>query len=84
MSNFKIFQFNYNKAKDSDYFFWQYINDKGEKDWTHVDLSCYDDSIEGIYKMWNLYEICKTTYTDIDVEVQFDDIRNLIKKIEEI
>ena len=83
MSNFKIFQYNHDKAMDSDYFSWQYVNDKGEKDWTHVDISCYDDDMYGVYKMWSLYEICKTTYTDIDVEIQFDDINNLIKKIEE-
>ncbi len=83
MSNFHIFQYNYDKAMDSDYFMWQYVNDKGEKDWTHVDLSCYDDSIEGVYKMWSLYEICKTTYTDIDAEIQFDSIENLVNKIEE-
>ena len=83
MSNFNIFQFNYDKAKDSDYFMWQYVDDKGNKDWTHVDLSCYDDSIEGVYKMWKLYEICETTYTDIDVEVQFDSIENMINKVKE-
>lgn len=84
MSNFKIFQYNYDKAQDSDYFSWQYVNDKGEKDWTHIDLSAYQDNLEGVYMMRKLLEICENTYTDIDVEVQYDDIRNLIKKVEEI
>lgn len=83
MSNFKIYQYNYKDSKTSDYFMWQYVNDKGEKDWTHVDLCCYQDNMESVYKMWSLYEICKNTYTDINVEVQFDNIENLVNKIKE-
>lgn len=83
-SNFKIFQYNYDKAQDSDYFKWQYVNNKGEEDWTHIDLSTYQDNLEGVYMMRKLLEICENTYIDIDVEVQYDDIRNLIKKVEEI
>ena len=84
MKNFNIFQYNFKSAKDSDYFFWQYVDDKGEKQWNHIELSCYDDNTEMVYKMFSLLKICETTYTDIDVEVQYDDIRNVIKKIEEV
>ena len=83
MSNFKIYQYNYDKAIDSDYFFWQYVDDNDQKDWGQVDLCCYQDNIESIHKMWNLYEICKTTYTDIYAEIQFDSIENLVNKIKE-
>ena len=83
MSNFKIYQYNYNEAKTSDYFMWQYVNDKGEVDWKHVDLCSYQDNMESVYKMWALYKICEGLYTDIDVEVQFDNIENLINKIKE-
>lgn len=82
MGNFKIFQYNYDKAQDSDYFKWQYVNNKDEEDWTHIDLSTYQDNLEGVYMMRKLLEICENTYIDIDVEVQYDDIRNLIKKVE--
>lgn len=82
LSNFKIFQYNYDKAIDSDYFLWQNV-EKDEKDWTHVDLCCYQNSIEGVYKMWSLYKICEDTYTDINCEVQFEDIRKLVNEIEE-
>lgn len=83
MGNFKIYQYNYDDSKTSDYFMWQYVDDKDNKDWKHVDLCCYQNNMESIYKMWSLYEICKTTYTDIDVEVQFDNIENLVNKIKE-
>lgn len=83
MSNYKIFQYNYDKAKDCDYFFWQYVDDKGNKDFTHIELSCYDNNIYGVYKMWSLYKICSTTYTDIEAIITFDNIENLINKIKE-
>ena len=83
MSNFKIYQYNYNKSQDSDYFMWQYVNDKWEKDYTHVDLCVYQNNMESIYKMYNLLNICESLYTDIDVEVQYDNIENLINKIKE-
>lgn len=83
ISNFKIYQYNYDNSKDSDYFLWQYVNDKGKEDWKSVDLCCYQDNMESVYKMWTLYEICKTTYTGIEVEVQFDNIENLVNKIKE-
>lgn len=82
MSNFKIYQFNYDKAEDSDYFMWQYVNDNGIRDWKHIDLCCYQSDMESVHKMWNLFKICETTNIDINAEIQFDDIRNLIKEIE--
>lgn len=83
ISNFKIYQYNYNDSKTSDYFFWQYVDDKDQKNWQQVDLCCYQNNMESIYKMWSLYEICKTTCTNIDAEIQFDSIENLVNKIKE-
>lgn len=82
MQNFKIFQYNHNNSKDSDYFFWQYVNDEGQEDWKHIQLCCYQNNMESVYKMWKLYEICKNVGVNINAEIQFDDIRNLIREIE--
>lgn len=82
LDDFKVYQYNYDKAKDSDFFMWQYINDKGEKDWKHIELCCYQNDIQSIHKMLNLYDLCRTFDTSIKVEVQFDDIRNLVAKVE--
>ena len=83
ISNFKIYQYNYDKAQDSDYFSWLFVDDKGVEHWNHIELSCYDDGIEGIYKMYDLLKICESSDLDIDAEVTYGDIRNTIKKIEE-
>ena len=82
LNNYNIYQYNYNNAKDSDYFMWQYVNDKNEKDYKHISLTAYQNDMKSIFKMWKLYEICKNTDMDIDVEIRFNDIRELIKKID--
>lgn len=84
MSNFNIYQYNYNDSKTSDYFMWQYVDNKGIKNWQSVDLCCYQDNIESVYKMWKLKEICENTYIDLTATIYYDDIRNLVKNIEEV
>lgn len=79
---FKIFQYNCEKAQDSDYFMWQYVDDKGNRDWKHIDLSSYMAGMDMVYNMYKLYAICKETDIDINAEVQFGDIRTLISKLE--
>lgn len=81
LDNFKIFQYNYNKAYDCDYFFWQYVNDNGEKNWQSADLSVYYDDMSGIFKMGKLVEILENTYSNLDVIIMYDDINNLVNKI---
>lgn len=81
MSEFKIYQHNYNDSKTSDYFMWQNVNENGEKDYTHLDFSCYQNNTESIFKMWDLLKICETLYIDIKVLVKFSDIRTLIEEI---
>ena len=51
---FKIYQYNYDDSKTSDYFFWQFVDDKGEKNWQSVDLCCYQNNMESIFKMYKL------------------------------
>lgn len=82
MSNFKIYQYNYNNSLDSDYFFWQYVDDNGVKNWQSVDLCRYQNNVESVAYMWNLKNICETTYTNLQAIIYYDDIRNLIEKIE--
>lgn len=82
LKDFKIYQYNYKKSEDSDYFMWQYVDDNGKEDWKHIDLCCYQNNMESIHKMWHLYEICNSLNIDINAEIQFEDVRNLIKKIE--
>ena len=82
LNNFKIYQYNYNDSKTSDYFFWQYVDDDGQKDWKHIDICSYQNNMESIFKMYKLLEICENTDIDIDAEVQYDDINNLLKDID--
>lgn len=82
LDDFKVYQYNYDKAKDSDFFMWLYVDDKGKEHWNQVELCCYQNDIQSVYKMFNLYVSCRTFDTSIKVEVQFDDIRNLVNKIE--
>ena len=80
---FKIYQYNYDDSKTSDYFFWQFVDDKGEKNWQSVDITCYQNNMESIFKMYKLKEICETTYTDIQATIYYDNIDNLVRKIRE-
>ena len=80
---FKIYQYNYDDSKTSDYFFWQFVDDKGEENWQSVDLCCYQNNMESIFKMYKLKEICETTYTDIQATIYYDNIDNLVRKIRE-
>lgn len=82
LQDFKVYQYNYDKAKDSDYFMWLYVDDKGKEHWNQVELCCYQNDIQSIHKMLNLYDLCRTFDMDIKVEVQLDDIRSLVNKIE--
>ena len=82
MRAFKIFQYNHNDSKTSDYFLWQYVDENGVKNWQSIDLCCYQDNAESIHKMFDLLNICETTQTDLKATIYFDDIRNLIKDIE--
>lgn len=83
LSNFNIYQYNYNNSLTSDYFFWQYVNDNGEKDFTHIDLCSYQKDMDSIYKMKNLLEIIKNLKIDVSIEVKLNDIRKYITKIDE-
>ena len=83
MQNFKFYQYNYDDSKTSDYFFWQFVNENGEKDWKHIDICVYQNDLHYIYKMETLYYILKDTYSDLDVIVYYDDIHNLLEKIDE-
>ena len=81
----KFYQYNFEgKAKDSDYFFWQYVDDKGEKNWQSVDISVYQNSIDYDYKMRKLIDFIKFNICGIDLEiiVEYNDVRKLIQKID--
>lgn len=82
LDDFKVYQYNYDKAKDSDFFMWLYVDDNGKEHWNQVDLCCYQNDIQSIHKMLNLYDLCRTFDMDIKAEIQFDDIRNLVAKVE--
>ncbi len=82
LDDFKVYQYNYDEAKDSDYFMWIYVDDNGKEHWNQVDLCCYQVSMQSVYKMWDLYNLCKTFDMNIKAEVQLDDIRNMIFKVE--
>lgn len=82
LDDFKVYQYNYDKAKDSDFFMWLYVDDKGKEHWNQVDLCCYQNDIQSIHKMLNLYDLCRTFDMNIKVEVRLDDIRNLVAKVE--
>lgn len=83
MGNFNFYQYNYKDAKTSDYFFWQYVDDKGEKNWQSADICVYQNDLSCVYKMQQLYEILKNTYSDLDVIVYYNDIHKLLCKIDE-
>lgn len=83
LDDFKVYQYNHNKAKDSDYFMWMYVDDNGKEYWNQVDLCCYQVSMQSVYKMWDLYNLCKTFDMNIKAEVQLDDVRNMVFKVED-
>lgn len=83
MKNFNIYQYNYDNSETSDYFLWQYVDNKGQKNWQSIDLCCYQDNIESVVKMWNLKSICETTNMDLKATIYYDNIENLVRKIRE-
>lgn len=80
----KFYQYNFEgKSKDSDYFFWQYVDDKGEKNWQSVDISVYQNSADYDYKMRKLIDFIKFNIggIDLDITIYYNDINKLIEKI---
>lgn len=84
-SKWSFYQYNDNgkKSKDCDYFFWQYVDDKGEKNWQSVDISVYQNSIDCDYKMRRLIDYINNNISGVyvDITIYYGDIRKLIAKI---
>ena len=74
-SKWSFYQYNDNgkKSKDCDYFFWQYVDDKGEKNWQSVNISVYQKSIDINNNIGGVY---------VDITIYYGDIRKLIEEID--
>ena len=85
-SKWSFYQYNDNgkKSKDCDYFFWQYVDDKGEKNWQSVDISIIQNSADYDYKMRRLIDYINNNISGIyvDITIYYGDIRKLIAKID--
>ena len=85
-SKWSFYQYNDNgkKSKDCDYFFWQYVDDKGEKNWQSVDISIIQNSTDYDYKMRRLIDYINNNISGIyvDITIYYGDIRKLIAKID--
>lgn len=81
---YKFYQYNSNDKKESDYFFWQYV-DSGTniKNFQSVEISVYNADLDYIYKMRKLVEFFKDNNNfDVNVDVYYDNIYNLLDKID--
>ena len=85
-SKWSFYQYNDNgkKSKDCDYFFWQYVDDKGEKNWQSVDISIIQNSADYDYKMRRLIDYINNNIGGVyvDITIYYGDIRKLIAKID--
>ena len=85
-SKWSFYQYNDNgkKSKDCDYFFWQYVDDKGENNWQSVDISIIQNSADYDYKMRRLIDYINNNISGVyvDITIYYGDIRKLIAKID--
>ena len=86
-SKWSFYQYNSNgkKSNECDYFFWQYVDDSGHKNWQSVDITIGRTGADFDYKMRRLIDYIEHNICGVNlkISIKYDDIRNLINAIDD-
>lgn len=86
-NKYKFYQYNCDKLRDSDYFFWQYVDNDNKKNYQSVEITYNRHlGVKNVYYMQKLLDFITDSIKEYELEIDViwyeNDIRKLIHKIE--